>query len=968
MNWLPTSPISARRGTALLGWSLLCAGREEDADRSLASALAEPGDDPPTSDLYALRAVAVENVDAVAALSLYGKALRHGMGARQVLQRLPRLLGKGLADVIATPLTESLRAAASSEEDRAAIDVGAGLIAAVQGRWDTVEVLLSSAMATNPGTAGQDARTAALATLAEVSDGVEGAAERISLARFLMELGDWQRAEQEAGRVHTMLEGISENDLVDAEACQLLGELAERQHQPVQAAQWYSAAGRLFLWREKWDRAASAVTTAVGLRPTAEDYWVLGEALRFQAMSGEATDHRGLDRALEAWDAGRRLEAPGPGEGWAYRSRSHICREMSSDRAEEASRWQWETVCDLERALVLDPADARALEYLGSAYLEAVLPSASEAAFDSQRALDPSIANEVVEVMNFARCLRCHPDDLDDLLARTSSPVVRVFLHLRRGEYDDALRLVAGSTEDELGGLKAQLKALLVMRAGLPDAAATIASIVEQGGLEVEQEAWAYVALGDAERAWARVKPALDRLPDGTADPVDTRVSAALALFLLDRGDEAERLVKEALVWTRALATVEEVLADLAMIRAPGRPPLSPAATVAWTRSHDTVESVAERFRSTGRGPAATQALDELEWVGNRPGPGHAARELACALGRGRTARTVGSPVISASVYAELLATGSDVPGLADLFAETVAAAGPSLLMATGGPRALGLLTTARDALPPDDPRREELRDVLDLGRLIGLGAEDPAVVARELSRRSDQALDRLRLSWLAHIPDTRAFWRVHDALAASPDPRLRALPARLMEWLHVTVLGPAPALPAPDPPIRLDVAPDLLPEDTSLAWVLLGKLLPELRERVYEETKLLLPGVRVGPLPADEERRYRVSVHGVERLSGTLAPEEEADPALVSAVERVVWAELVRLTTVVTTAITLERLVGTEDMAAAAQAVQNDPGALLRLSLLARTEVRAAGRVRDWSTLMARSHTTGDSDVDEGG
>ncbi|MET0765313.1 MAG: hypothetical protein ABWY29_10635 [Blastococcus sp.] len=969
MHWLPPAPISTRRGTALLGWSLMCAGRDEDADRALATALAEPGEDPPASDLYALRAVAVENVDAVAALSLYGKALRSGMGARQVLQRLPRLLGKGLADVIATPLTESLRAAASSQEDRAAIDVGAGLIAAIQGRWETAKSLLSSAIATNPRTAAQDARQAALATLHEVSDGVEGAAERISLARFLMELGDWQRAEQEARLVHTLLDGISEHDLIDADACVLLGAIAEQRHQSADAAGWYSSAGRRFVWREQWDRAVSALTTAVGLHPTADDYWVLGEALRSQATSGEATDDDvGLARALAAWDEGRRLAAPGPGEGWAYRSRSQICRELGSRRPEEASRWEWETICDIERALVVDPEDERALEYLGLAYLEAGLPSASEAAFDSLTGSDASTPIQFADAVNFARCLRFHPDDLDDLLARSTNPIVRLFLHLRRGDYGDALRLEADSTDDDLGGLKAQLKALLVMRAGLPDAAATIATIIDQGVLLVEQEAWAHVALGDAERAWARVKPALDALPEGTADPVDTRVNAALALFLLNRGDEAEQLIRESLHWTKTLFSVEEILADLDMIRAPGRPSLSAGTAAAWSRSREVVESLVVRLGRAGQGPAAEQALEELAWASNRPGGGHAVRVLACALGRARSARTVGSPVVSAGVYAELLAAGSDVPQLHDLLAETVVAAGRALLVPTADVHALTVLETARVALPEGDPRREELWDVIDLGRLIGLGDDEPAVVVRELSRRDGEALDRLHRRWLPYIPEPRSFWRAHDALMASPDPRLRQLSARLMEWLHLTVLGPAPSMPPPYPPIRLDIGPDLLPDDTSLAWILLGKMLPELRERVYHETNLLLPGMRVRSLPADGGRGYRVSVHGVERLSSTVPPGDDVDPALASAVERVVRADLVRLTTVVTTAITLERLMGTDALAAPTLAVQSDPGALLRLSVLARTEVRRAGRVRDWAALMAMSLATGDRAADARG
>jgi tetratricopeptide (TPR) repeat protein len=952
MAWLPAATPTPRQAAAGLGWALLCAGRATDADRALGAALEEQGDEPPTRDLYALRAAAAEVLDPVAAAAYYTKALRAGLAGRAVLARLPRLLAGGLGEVIASPQLGPMRAAARNPADRAAVEVGAGLVAAMGGRREVAAEALRAALATDATVARREGLAAVDETCARLPGMPEGAGARVALARVLRELGEAESAEDEARRVHDALMGNAEREAVDAEACDLLGLLAEDRDRHEDAARWYGEAGRLFTRHDQQQRAVAVLRRTVALGGTAEDRWVLADAERVLALSGEVPDARLLHVALEHWEDGRRLADPGPENAWSYVLRATLCTDLSECEPAEARLWSWRAVVDLERSLVLAPGDGWKMVRLGSAYAQIGLVGVAEEIFDRVPGAEGEPAEAARNGLLFARVVRWEIDHLHELVAEALPDDVRIILHLRRWEYDDVLAVIDRIPAEEQVTWHAWARAFAMVRLRRGDAPAALRDLLGRTDLAVDVAAWAHLFLGDPGRAWGAVEPELGRLGRGDADPSDILFYAGLALLALGRVEQGERYVCDAVARPRYPAKAEGFARQLEWIATGHGFPVLPATTVAaMRRCRAAAAQAVHTARAAASMPVGQGALWEFEAAAAEPDLVDPPRALACLLGRARAARSAGDPYASLRAWHRILSSGADVPGAVKAVVGTVECAEPALLSAGRACEALEVVELAMSALPVDDPGTAILAGHRDLARLLEGSSTKAEAALREIAARDAVAVDRLCGIWCDVIPDARAFWRCYDTLSRSEEPRVRSLAQDLLPWLDRWVLGEDPAPPEPAPDIVLEISWDLVPEDTTVLWPLLGTLFPAMRERVFADAGLVLTGVRIRGGPETTGRAYRVLLQGVERAAGTL-PEGDSDGLLLEALERAVRAEPARLVTVETVDRTLERLRGLGD-GPEIEEVQADPGAVTRLADAARTMVAEQARVGDWAVLL---------------
>jgi tetratricopeptide (TPR) repeat protein len=143
-----------------------------------------------------------------------------------------------------------------------------------------------------------------------------------------------------------------------------------------------------------------------------------------------------------------------------------------------------------------------------------------------------------------------------------------------------------------------------------------------------------------------------------------------------------------------------------------------------------------------------------------------------------------------------------------------------------------------------DDDREVEGRALLVLQILLTGGTSlDEAVTLAGLSAEQAEP-DRLAEQWGRRVPDTASWWRFHDTLEArlpaSQWVRLRdALTGRLTEICGMAVV---PTIDSRSPQSLL-MGESLVPDDTSDAWVMFSRYLPEIRKVILDRTGVQVPG-----------------------------------------------------------------------------------------------------------------------------
>jgi hypothetical protein len=845
-----------------------------------------------------------------------------------------------------------MRAAARTPADRAAVEVGAGLIAATEGRWDVAAEALGAALVSDATVARGEGLAAVKETLACLPNMPEGAGIRVALARVLRELGERESAEDHARRVHDALIGDSDREPVDAEACDLLGLLAEDRDRPEDAARWYGEAGRLFTRHDQQQRAVAVLRRTVALGGTAEDHWVLADAERVLALSAQVPDTELLHAALEHWEDGRRLAEPGPEHAWSYVLRAVLCTDLSECETAEARLWLWKAVVDLERNLVLAPGDDWTMVRLGNVYAQLGLAGVAEEIFDRVPGTEAGPAEAARNGLLYTRVVRWDVDRLQALVAEALPDDVRLFLHLRRREYDDVLAVIDRIPAEEQVAWHAWARAFARVRLRRGDAPAALRDLLGRADVAADDAAWAHLFLGDPGTAWDVVEPALGRLGRGELDPSSILFHAGLALLALERVKQGERYVRDAIARSPHAVRADYFASQLEWIATGHGAPVLPATTVAaMRRCRTAAKQAVHTARAAASMPLGRNALRELEDAAADPDQVDPPRALACLLGRARAASSAGEPYTSVRVWRRILSSGADVPGAAHAVVATVECAEPELLSSGRAAEALEVVELAMSALTGDDPGMAVLADHRDLVRLLEGSSANAEAALGEIAARDADAADRLCEIWRDAIPDAQAFWRCHDTLSRSDDARVRSLAWGLLPWLDRWILGEDPTPPEPAPDLVLEISWDLVPEDSPHPWPLLATLLPAMRDRVFTDTGLVLTGVRVRGGTGTTGRAYRVLLQGVERTAGTL-PEGDSDALLLETVERAARAELTRLVTVETVDSTLERLCGLGS-GPVVEEVQADPGAIIRLTDAVRTVVAEQGRVDDWSVLL---------------
>ncbi len=194
------------------------------------------------------------------------------------------------------------------------------------------------------------------------------------LAQLYHMLGNPEEALREVNRALEL--GLSGSDhFPEARAQQLKAELLEAEGEREEATKWFYEAGRNFYWQNEHRIAVDLLTRARDLnqelnRDHAPTRWYLADAWRMNSYRlkppyiDEGTVKKGL--AISIWESGIEIEMPSSDDSWVYISRALMSEQQAllPDAAGRRELW-WEAAAYLERAILLDEADALRWAYLG---------------------------------------------------------------------------------------------------------------------------------------------------------------------------------------------------------------------------------------------------------------------------------------------------------------------------------------------------------------------------------------------------------------------------------------------------------------------------------------------------------------------------------------------------------------------------------------------------------------------------
>jgi tetratricopeptide (TPR) repeat protein len=591
-----------------------------------------------------------------------------------------------------------------------------------------------------------------------------------------------------------------------------------------------------------------------------------------------------LAAARRRWSEVLAVQPPTEQVAWPYITGALIADgESQLSRPKERVERAWEGIVYLERSLLLSERNWYAWVHLSRLYR--AVGSYGNALLASERALeikadDPEALSERMAVLADLGDVGGAEALLDRLEREPTAEGVEAFLLYMQEKLQPAIDLITRVIErqpDDPWNLAFRADCLRMLALERPKSQRDLCERARADyrrilGHRDEPEyaahqptlAWAAYGLGDLELVIHLLEPLLDEPADPSADSYRTLGCCHLRQGDLDRAAEFITRGIDGATSKSQLKSLEELL--LAEIE---------HESAAWTNNASVRELIRElkaRIAAArehlARGPSAEADLRRvLDWGArgilsadwSRPGATAALARIALSAGRIEDA---------ASLYATLR-DDARFPGANDGLKRVAAryhddgitelAKGWSNSDATA--EAVRLFERSL-AVEPATPRRAERLTALAVA-LIQLKQHDRAaeVLAEAAIAFGEtpgaEPGTALANALSALVPDLPAFWSLDAFLRQCAEDQVpAALKSTLEQVLDSLAEYPDSVLdsrtPADRPPmttvpIVIEVAVDLSPaEGKAQEWPLLRDLIPELRERIEDETGVRVPGVRI--------------------------------------------------------------------------------------------------------------------------
>ena len=404
------------------------------------------------------------------------------------------------------------------------------------------------------------------------------------LAHLRRALGQPKEAEREVTRALELeLKPDSSRVYPEAPALHLKAELLEEAGQKDTAFDLFYEAGRGFVRRQQYSKAATIFEHAVGLKPKDQSiYWYWADALRNLSYKAEYpfVDGATLDGALQQWETGYSFGPPSRENAWAYVVRALTLEAKSLLHANKAKAL-WEAVVSLEKHLIVDSSNAYAWAYMARCYRNLFLDA--NALHASKLALrltetEPLVLLERATTLSAVgdettiEFIEEHSDAFGDY--RPWINAVKASALCQAEHYQQASKLLdttadVSSTDPWYRSLRG--RALLL--AGKADKAklefdwiwtATTPGSVLGDHNNLGTRARSAYELGRWQEACAILELVVD---NSDIDPFDSRILPAFCYLALNDWDKAEDRFREALTLLRNARQVSESLQDLTQLQ-----------------------------------------------------------------------------------------------------------------------------------------------------------------------------------------------------------------------------------------------------------------------------------------------------------------------------------------------------------------------------------------------------------------
>lgn len=284
-----------------------------------------------------------------------------------------------------------------------------------------------------------------------INMGGNSAVEALDLQARLLNL--WGRAKD---ALETLEEAIRLSNQVDskyydASLYQLKGDIYHKLQQETDAAEAYYQSGQRYSWRNEFQQAREFLEKAIARDSThARWYWALADCIRLIATQKMDVTEKDLllQEALQAWLSGSRIELPDRSTSWAYLLRALINHDLLLIPATKQSDLLWEALIYIERALILQKDEPFAWAYLARTYRSVLLETASLQA--SQRAIESGpeqqlpIEERIVTLANqgFFDQILDLLNQLEELSPSDWVKSIRAYVLMRQDGLDQAFELI----------------------------------------------------------------------------------------------------------------------------------------------------------------------------------------------------------------------------------------------------------------------------------------------------------------------------------------------------------------------------------------------------------------------------------------------------------------------------------------------------------------------------------------------
>jgi tetratricopeptide (TPR) repeat protein len=681
--------------------------------------------------------------------------------------------------------------------------------------------------------------------------------------------------------------------------------------------------------------AEAALEAAIEAAPShAASYWLLLEILRLKSYTKESpyVSPPDVNRALELWERASRAF----GATWSISTRGLLNEQLA--KMPGAKRWAlaWEELCMLERSAARGysgPADicniGRVFRELGLRFCESYFTAAALRLATSPDDRRSVIEDRIITTTNLGlweeALALVQEKRLNDPTRWTDG--VEAFILFSRGDPARALALVDESIRlNPDSGWCLELRADCFRELGRADdmrkQLRTIVSQFRPEGYEnVPLLARSHYWLGVESRDFTAATALLEPLLQSEDNPVEAATYFSLGQCRLAAGRTSEGLdllregihrcantrelrdLRRALVWTPRLmgdATAGREFEN--MLEQDGSP----------------LAGIERRIRELDI--ATLRPEEELAEIVARRGADDAEGWLWCAV-QATLARlhTEGGRTGDAiAIYQQIRLRAPERFPEAELRLQKLnegrlKAAGE--LLATDPWSALreyAQLLEMPGALSP--ARRIEAVVATAFGLAVS-GPVELAVARAAEAAQLEPERAALPMRMAALIRNDQQFWAVWDVLSAA-----KLDPAPLQGWLSCRA-GAGSSASGFVPPIVIEIGERLIPADPSDNWVMIRRLIPEMRQRLKAAWGVTIPGIRLRGNLDLKDREYSIRLNeiplprelSIAPLSDPGATDDpDCDPALEAIIrhaEAVVTAHLDELLSFDDVEILLENL-----------------------------------------------------------